>query len=59
MHTNLKACLVMGCLVRLRVANAEQYPFDSDQWQVKATEAAVLDHIGRRSAVDQLLQGGK
>ena len=49
----------MGCLVRLRVANAEQYPFDSDQWQVKATEAAVLDHLGRRSAVDQLLQGGK
>jgi len=36
-------------------AHAEQYPFDSDAWQIQAQEASVVDYLGERAL---LMQGG-
>ncbi len=55
MQWKTKCCVAIGILAAATGLRAEQYPFDSDAWQIEAEEAAVVDYLGERAL---LLQGG-
>jgi len=48
-------CVVIGVLAATTGLRAEQYPFDSDAWEMEAEEATLGDYLGERAL---FLKGG-
>lgn len=45
----------VACIVFTHLAEARQFPFDSNQWEIEAEESALVSHLGQQAL---MLKGG-